>query len=270
MSFWFLPESPLYESYRDIPKLNSEIGRIASLVCAKYPDMVSVDVGANIGDTAAIIRSACPGPIVCVEGDELVGRVLEENAKRIGNTAVKHVYLSDSREDRYVSISKEGWNSTLLLVDSERDGKKISLVPLDDAIEEIDLRRVKLLKVDTEGFEARVLRGSQNLLKAGRPVVILEYNRENLNSLGEDGLSSFVHLKDHGYRSVLFWDDCDRFLLGTSLSEMGIIEDLHGYVDFRERPCGHFYYLNACVFHDLDQDLAERCLAVEREARDQK
>ena len=63
------------------------------------------------------------------------------------------MYLSDSREDRYVSISKEGWNSTLLPVDSERDGKKISLVPLDDAIEEIDLRRIKLLKVDTEGFE---------------------------------------------------------------------------------------------------------------------
>ena len=50
----------------------------------------------------------------------------------------------------------------------------------------------------------RVLKGSQNVLKTGRPVVIFEYNRENLNPLGEDGLSSFVHLKDHGYRSVLF------------------------------------------------------------------
>ena len=71
-------------------------------------------------------------------------------------------------------------------------GKKVSFMPLDDAIEDIDLHKVKLLKVDTEGFDARVLRGSQNVLKIGRPVVLFEYNRENLTPLGEDGLSSFV------------------------------------------------------------------------------
>ena len=62
-------------------------------------------------------------------------------------------------------------------------------MPLDDAIKDIDLHRVKLLKVDTEGFEARILRGSQNVLKIGRPIVIFEYNRETLSPLGEDGLS---------------------------------------------------------------------------------
>ena len=67
---------------------------------------MSVDVGANIGDTAAIIRSVCPAPIVCIEGDEMIGRVLNENLYMLGDTTAVHVYLSDSREERNVCIQK--------------------------------------------------------------------------------------------------------------------------------------------------------------------
>ena len=70
-------ESSVRDRIATIRSITPELGRIASSVYAKYPEMVSVDVGANIGDTAAIIRSACPAPIVCVEGDELLGHVLE-------------------------------------------------------------------------------------------------------------------------------------------------------------------------------------------------
>ncbi len=262
------PQNPAYETYRDNLKYNSEIGRIASSVYTKYPEMVSVDVGANIGDTAAIIRSACPAPIVCIEGDELLGHVLTENIRILGDATVVQVYLSDNLEEQYVCIQKEGWNNTLLPVTGEGRGKKIGFMPLDDAIKDLDLHRVKLLKVDTEGFDGRVLRGSQNVLKIGRPVVVFEYNREILTPLGEDGLSIFSHLKNHGYRSALFWDPRGRFLLATSLNDMALIEDLHNYVDFREKPLGYLPYLDVCMFHECDQDLAEECLAAERRARE--
>jgi hypothetical protein len=101
------PQNPLYESYRDNPSFNSELGRIASSVYTKYPEMVGVDVGANIGDTAAIIRSACPAPIVCVEGDELLANVLTENLRVLGDASVVQLYLSDSREQQYVCIQKK-------------------------------------------------------------------------------------------------------------------------------------------------------------------
>jgi|SRR6516162_9585411 hypothetical protein len=118
------PQSPLYETYRDNPRFNSELGRIASSVYAKYPEMVGVDVGANIGDTAAIIRSFCPAPIVCVEGDELLGYVLTENLRVLGDATVVQVYLSDSREQQHVCIQKEGWNNTLRPATGEGRGKK--------------------------------------------------------------------------------------------------------------------------------------------------
>ena len=264
------PQNPLYETYRDNPRYNSELGRVASSVYTKYPEMVSVDVGANIGDTAAIIRSVCSGPIVCVEGDKLTGEVLDENAKILGGITVMHVYLGHSRGEQRVRILKEGWNNTLLPVDCKVNGKIISLVPLDDVVADIDLQRIKLLKIDTEGYDARVLRGSQNVLRAGRPVVIFEHNPENLSALGEDGLSVFSGLKNQGYRSILFWDDRGRFLLGTSLNDMSVIADLHNYVECCKTYLDDIYYLDACVFHEHDQDLAEICVAAERQAWDQE
>lgn len=56
----------------------TELGRVAARIWRKYPQMVAVDVGANIGDTASIIRSGCPAPIICFEGDRTYEALLAE------------------------------------------------------------------------------------------------------------------------------------------------------------------------------------------------
>src|SRR5690242_20605269 len=82
--------SPLRTLYLNLPNYMAELGRIAGAVHAKYPDMVAVDVGANIGDTAAIIRSGCPAPIICLDGDQSQARILGINARNIGGVEVRH------------------------------------------------------------------------------------------------------------------------------------------------------------------------------------
>ena len=81
-------DSVLRRLYRENPDYMSELGRMARQVHETYPDMVAVDVGANFGDTAAIMRSGCPAPIICIDGDPAHGGVLAENAIRIGALTV--------------------------------------------------------------------------------------------------------------------------------------------------------------------------------------
>jgi len=257
----------LYQVYRANPNYMSELGRTAAQVFAKYPDMVCVDVGACVGDTAAIIRTACPAPIVCIEGDPALTGILTENAGRIGGVSLIHNYLSDRRGSQSMTIAKEGWNSTLLPFESADPGNSVAFVTLDEALLDHDPQRVKLLKIDTEGFDARVLRGAQKLLRTSRPVVLFEYNRGNLSALHENGLEIFDQLKASGYHSALFWDDSGRFILGTSLEQGQTIEDLHDYVDFREKPLSRVDYLDVCVFHRQDEDLFGECLHAERKFR---
>lgn len=264
------PSNPLFGQYRVNPDYMSELGRIASHVYAKYPDLLCVDVGANIGDTAAIIRSACPARIVCVEGDRSTTGVLVKNAQVIGDVTVKQTYLSDSIGTRQVAISKDGWNSTLLHSDPTSSAHTVTFLTLDEALRDVDTHLIKLLKVDTEGYDRRVLRGSQRILQTSRPVVLFEHNRENLFDLGEDGLDVFENLRLCGYKAVLFWEDRGRFMLQTTLDDTALIDDLHHYVDRQGLPAGSVHYLDVCAFHEQDEDLAEKSVAGEREARDKR
>jgi FkbM family methyltransferase len=261
------PPNPLYEWYRNNPRYNSEIARVAAAVWAKYPGMMAVDVGANIGDTAALIRGACPAPILCVEGDQALANVLAENAARLGNVRPVHTFVGERREERLVAIAKDGWNSTLIPA-ADSSGVSVAFATLDELIEAADRPRIKLLKIDTEGHERRVLRGATDTLREGRPVVLFEHNREALSAMGDDSTAIFSELRDLGYRESLFWDAEGRFLLGASLEDAEIIEDLHDYTAYVGRQLGQIYYLDVCVFHEDDRDLAEGCLAAERVERD--
>lgn len=257
-------EGPLYQCYIDNPQYNAEIGRIAALTYSRYPDMIAIDVGANIGDTAAILRGACPSPIICVEGDPAIGDILAENVAPLGEVRIVRAFLGERREERPMIVAKEGWNSTLM---PARDGAPGTIVPfltLDEVIPDEERGRVKVLKIDTEGHEGHVLRGARRTLCEARPVVLFEHNRDALSTIGADGTDVFAGLRDLGYRTLLFWDSGGRFLLRTSLESMDVVEDLHEYVAFEGRCLGGIYYLDACAFHADDDDLAERCLAIER------
>jgi FkbM family methyltransferase len=260
-------QSALYDVYRRYPNYMSELGRVASIVWAKYPSALFVDIGANIGDTAAIVRAACKAPILCVEGDPLHKEILQENARRIGDIHLKFLYLSDKEESLSVLIEKEGSNSTVI-PSNEDLSRSVDFTTLDKLLDEFEGRQVKLLKIDTEGFDPKILRGSSGLLRKDRPVVVFEHNRENLMRVGEDNLSSFHQLKDAGYQQVLVWDAYGRLLLGTDLQDDGILQDLHGYVRFENGHLGKVLYLDVCAFHKLDSDLALACLEQERGLRE--
>src|SRR5580692_11559275 len=71
---------PLYR--RGFADYSSNIGRVASHLAAKYRELTIVDVGANVGDTAAIVRARCQAPMLCIEGDEFYFKLLLNNIDR--------------------------------------------------------------------------------------------------------------------------------------------------------------------------------------------
>lgn len=262
-----MPEGKLRYVYGLFPEYNSELTRVARPVHAKYPDMIAVDVGAHIGDTAARIREACPASIVCVEGDLTLLDTLRRNADQLGGLTIRTEYLSDRTETCAVKVTQKGSNSTLVPSVEGPGTESVRFTTLDELLNDADRRRVKLLKIDTEGFDGKVLRGGPRLLAESRPIILFEINRENLGALGEDGLATLNLLKGFGYSHVLIWDGFARFLLATTLDQTDLIRDLLEYTDFRETRLFRITYLDICVFHPDDADLAAQCVELERRHR---
>ena len=58
-------------NYKIYPDLNSQLGRLAGVIFQKYPGMTVLDVGANVGDTIAILKSSVDVPVIGIEGDDI-------------------------------------------------------------------------------------------------------------------------------------------------------------------------------------------------------
>jgi FkbM family methyltransferase len=244
------------------PDYSSELGRLVAATRNKYPQLCVIDVGANYGDSVAIVKSVADVPMICIEGDIKCLPMLQENIKQVDNVEIHSLFLGEKTETISARFEKEGWNSTIV-PSNNSSSREINLTSLDDFMLTVrDVENCKVLKIDTEGFDTRIVRGGLKFIKQVRPVITLEYNRDNMSRIGESGFETLLLLADYGYDSVFFYDSEARFLLATSLAETGLINDMHQYANGRD---GGIYYYDLCLFHRDDADIAADFRAAERE-----
>lgn len=59
-------------------------------------------------------------------------------------------------------------------VDEKGEKEEIEVITIDSFVKEIDLKSLKLLKIDTDGYDFKVLQGAINTIKQFKPIVTLE------------------------------------------------------------------------------------------------
>lgn len=242
------------------PEANSQLGRLSVSIAKKYPSLTVIDIGANVGDTIAIIKTAQDLPVIGIEGDSIAFGFLEKNTAQFKNIILIKEFLGERKEALQVSMEKSGWNTTIVPV--KESGQVIQLKTLDDVLQGYRLfsKTLKLLKIDTEGFDTIILRGAEELLRKQKPVIYFEYNKSNMEAIGEDGLSTLFSLEPFGYRSLIFFDNKGRYILTAGMQEKGLIRQLHQYAD--EKKSGIAYY-DLCLFHESDSDLEMQFIKAE-------
>lgn len=263
-SLWMYGSNNLTDIYLDSPGYNGELGRLISATIETYPELGLIDIGAHCGDTAAIAKSSADIPILCIEGDRRVYDLLLRNVKQFGEIATRCAFLGENAEEIALSVEDEA-GSLMLVPGSQAADSMIALTTLDEcAMELADVDRYHVIKVDTEGFDCRILRGGMRYIRRVKPIIMMEYHRKNMRRNGENGLDTLEQLRDEGYRDVLFYDNGGRLLTTASLDKMDLVRDLHEYADGYEAS---IFYYDLCIFHSQDADIAGRFSRSERERR---
>lgn len=255
------PNGNLLDIYLSNKEYAAELGRLVSSIYKKYPGFSMTDIGANVGDTIAIVKNVIEDiKILCIEGDDESFEYLKSNSKQFNNVHLYKYYLGQSTEYIRALVNKKGWNNTLKI--SFNQGELINIYSFDDFLskENICSKNIKLLKIDTEGFDNNIIRGAKNYITTSNPILYFEYNIQNLLINKENGLGIFKFLKNLGYCDLIFFDSNGKFLTHTILDNTLLIEDLHHYSSSYE---GHYYDL--CLFHEKDADVALEFATRERE-----
>lgn len=256
-----MPENNIQlANYKLHPNLNAPIGRLAVAVQNKYSEMTAIDVGANVGDTIAVIKSVVDCPIIGIEGDDISYKFLEKNVRQFDNVSIVKTFLGEKKETLNVRLENDGWNTTIIPTDNGE--KAISFKTLDELIDDqFDKHNLKFLKLDVEGFDTIVLRGAYKFIEKHKPVILFEYNRDVMKTINEDGLSTLLSFGKLNYNKILFFDHLGRLLLTTSLQNEDQIIDLHNYAITKANLLGYF---DICLFHKNDNDIAHSFLNEER------
>lgn len=233
------------------PNYSSNLGRIAKLVNEKYHNLSIIDIGANVGDSIAIIKTEVDCPILCIEGNERFLKILEKNAVLFPNVHIEKAYVGNKTEHTTLRLKEEGGTAHLC----EDKLSEIHIKTLPDILKNHQFfLKSKMLKIDTDGFDCIILRGSLDYLSVAKPIVFFEYDPFFLSKQNDDGLSIFTMLNSIGYKVAMVYDNFGEYMLSIELMNLHLLENIHNH--FSDR--GGKYYCDLCVFHSEDNDLFEK------------
>ncbi|MFZ2170253.1 MAG: FkbM family methyltransferase [Methylococcaceae bacterium] len=153
-----------------------------------------LDLGANIGWYTVIASRLIgeEGRVISFEPDKTNLTLLKKNVAMSGDVgAVKlmNIALGDREENAKLFISENNLGDHRLFCDGTlRESINVQVRTLDSLFAK-SVHKPTIVKSDTQGSEARILRGAANLFKEGwRPILILEFWPFGLVKAGDDPL----------------------------------------------------------------------------------
>ncbi len=242
------------------PHYSSNLGRVAQITHQKYTDLKFIDIGANVGDSVAILRRLSYFPILCIEGDRTFLDVLSRNVKKFDEVEIAPFYVGENNVT--IMAQSTGIAGTAHLVSREHIAshddinlERIEVKQLSSVLHQYsEFSQPKMIKIDTDGFDGKILRGAVDILLASKPVIFFEYDPFFLAKQNEHGIAIFELLSDLSYSGLIIYDNFGDLLLCLPKIEVERLEELNLYFSGRKSQ----QYCDICAFHLEDQDLFEQ------------
>lgn len=190
---------------------------ISDVLSVKKKITTFFDVGANIGQTALSVQEKIPeSTIYCFEPFPGTFLKLEANSTRHKNIVPIQLALGSSNTIFNATEQKEFDSSMNKLTsdDDSKDSIQISIRTLDDYCEEKGIKNIDYLKIDTEGHELEVLKGSEGALQK-QEIDFIEVevgmNPENQYHIPIEVIKK--HLEERGYKLFGIYEQVHEWIL---------------------------------------------------------
>lgn len=256
-TLWANAGHPIQDYLKNYPFYSRNLPRLAKYMEVKYPTYSIIDIGANIGDTIALLRTAKVNQqVYLIEGEPSYFKLLQTNLSQFDKALPYLTFLGEETAIQTGAIASAEGTARL----DNGAAAAIHIQKLDELAKKEQFEHVKLLKIDTDGFDFKILRGSMDLLKQFKPVLFFEYDADFLEEQNEHGTQTLNALQQLGYHQIIYYDNYGKMLLSTTLDNQLLIDQLYIYMRKRE---GAFPYYDVCVFHQDDDKLANEIIKQE-------
>ena len=138
-----------------------------------------LDVGANIGAIGLPFAARRPNAkVIAIEAHRDIAEILQANVNLNGLTNVEVIHAAAGEREGFTDIpispiDRFGNIGASSIYDAGHPTLSTRIFPIDT----LKYSSISMVKIDVEGFEPRVLQGSQNLLESVRPNWLIEVSR---------------------------------------------------------------------------------------------
>lgn len=185
-----------------------------------------IDIGAAVGDTVFLLHSNLPDAfekILCIDGDKEFFSYLTKNMKQFSFVQCEAALLSDTVKSEKSLVRIHAGTA------SAQGEERVQSITLDYLLLQKNFTDVDVLKIDTDGFDGKVLKGATNTLNQQKPKVIFEWHPLLINKTGNEKFLAFNTLFSCGYNVFLFYTKYgvfSHFMFGLNEKELEALNEL--------------------------------------------
>lgn len=220
----FAHQLPFYQKH--FPLYDRQLAKLCLFIQKHLRQTINIiDVGANIGDTVLNIGIK-DAYYLCIEGAPQYSRYIKHNLKGY-QYALENVYLCDNNDTANYVIQSS--NGTGHLIQNEGLGDTVNIVTLDHLMNSKygDIQ-FDLIKIDTDGFDFKVIRGAIQCMQKWHPLLFFEWDKAFCKEQGEDPLSIFPILDRLGYKECILFDNYGNVFVNVDTNNTALLKS---YID---------------------------------------
>ena len=184
-------------------------------------DSYTIDVGANCGDTLALMASTnTKVNFLCVEADKDLFGFLKTNSELVGKKINKNIFIVNALAGTLTHkvIMKEVVPGAKRAVTAGDNEIGIFSKPLDEMIDQYinnQGSKISLIKTDTDGYDYDVINSSHKSIATFKPILFLECFFYCIWQLDEYK-KMIEELHGAGYNKFYIFDNFGAYILKTS------------------------------------------------------
>jgi len=181
-----------------------ELPEVEVLTRTLRPGLTAFDIGAHIGTHTLIMarRVGPEGRVFAFEPETVNCSLLRRNVHRNqfdDRVTITQAAVSDREGTANLVLERGSGNWLEVAPQEEHAVESIPCTTVDAFVECHHIRRVDLIKTDTEGAEALVLRGAAATLARFRPALLVEFAARYLRRYGMSSEELLALIRHQGY-----------------------------------------------------------------------
>lgn len=145
---------------------------------------VVVDVGASFGTFPRITNYFNPqAKFFCIEMARQSFELLKRNTQSQSFTKCFRYAMGDRKQNTKFYFNSD-YPEGSLIRSRERSNSSVNMITLDDFVAGQKITQIDILKVDTEGFELKVIKGADHVLKITDLLILeIDFSYSNLTAV---------------------------------------------------------------------------------------